>query len=336
MGYDDEKSAEIFRRVRERLAAAPGITASAAAWQSPIGSTSGHVIRRVDQADAAALRVIGHSIAGGYFDVLRLPVLAGVPLTTADDALAPAGSIGPIVINATLARQLFGDGPALGQTVVLDQRKARPRTIVGIAADARTRRLREAPPPMFYEPSGYRYRTGTVLIRTALPRESAMAAIRGAVGEVDAALPVGTISTIGEQVDVLIAEERVLARLGLVLAACAGLLAVAGLSAVVAFQVSERTREFGIRLALGGRSVAVMRTAIGRAMRATGVGLMAGAALALTAAQLLDTRLFGVDPVDGATWIAALALLSASAIAAAWLPARRATQVDPTVALRAD
>ena len=263
-------------------------------------------------------------------------MLAGRSFTPADDARPARASGDPVVINLALARQLFGDAPALGQTVVIDQRIKLPRVVVGVVGDARTRNLREPPAPMFYEPSGYRYRSATVLVRSTLPMNASAALIKAVVSEVDAALPAGNVTTIGEQRDVLISEERVLARLGLVLAAFAGLLAAAGLAAVVAFQVSERTREFGIRLALGGGPFAVIRSALARAMRASSIGLVVGTIPAILAARLLRDRLFGVESIDPLTWAAAIVLLAATTCVAAWLPARRATQVDPTIALRTD
>ena len=336
LGYDDKKSAEIFRQVHERLAVAPGIAAAAVAWQGPLGVASGQRIRRVDQAADADQRIIAHAVAGGYFDVLRLPILAGRPFTPAEDAQATPTPGAPVVVNAALARALFGEANALGQTVIVTARRPVPRTVVGIVGNARTREIRDAPGPMLYEPSGYAYRIGTVLMRTALPPSAAAALARQIVAEVDPAVPPGVVATIGEQVDVLISEERVLARLGLVLAVCAALLAAAGLAAVVAFHVGERTREFGIRLALGGRPMTVIRTALGRTMRATGVGLVIGMAPALIASRLLEERLFGIDPADAVTWIAAIVLLTSSAIAAAWLPARRAARINPTIALKSE
>ena len=174
------------------------------------------------------------------------------------------------------------------------------------------------------------------MIRTALSSAEAVALARRVVQDVDPALPVGSVATIRDQVDTLISEERVLARLGLVLAGLAGLLAGAGLSAVVGFQVRERTREFGIRLALGATPRAVIKHAVARAVRASAIGLAVGAVLAWLGLRLIAARLYGVGWIDPVTAVAAVLILALLTMVAAWFPARRATRVDPTLALRAE
>ena len=333
--YEDAKSAEIFRRTHEQLTLTPGIAAAAVAWQSPLGAGSGRRVRLPDQPAEAELQISGHDIAGDYFGVLGIPLLAGRTFTPADDLAPTPASARPVIVNASLARLLFGDASPLGRSIVISPRTA-TRQIVGVVGDVHTRDLRKPPVPAIYQPSAFQYRLGTVMLRTTLPTGEAVALAREVVQGVDPALPLGSISTIRDQVNTLISEERVLARLGLVLAALAGLLAGAGLSAVVAFQVRERTREFGIRLALGATPVAVIKDAVARAVRASAIGLAGGAVLALLGSRLIAARLYGVGWIDPVTAGAAVLVLAVLTLVAAWVPARRATTIDPTIALRTD
>ena len=335
LDYDDARRAEVFRRTHERLLVTPGVTAVAIAWQGPLGSMSIQRVRLPEQPAETALEIVGHDIVGDYFNVLGIPLAAGRTFTMAETLAATPGSARPVIINQSLSRMLFGDVSPLGRTIVVSPRTAL-REIVGVAGDVHTRNLRAAPRPAIYQPTAYQYTTGTVLVSTTLSTSEAIAVARRVVQEVDPALPIGAVGTIRDQVNTLISEERVLARLGLVLAALAGLLAGAGLAAVVGFHVRERTREFGIRLALGATPVAVIKDAVARAVRASAVGLAGGAVLALLGSRLIAARLYGVDWIDPVTAGAAVLVLAALTLVAAWVPARRATTIDPTIALRTD
>ena len=335
LGYDVAKSSDLFRQIHDRVRMVPGIAVAAVAWQSPFGATSRQRVRLPDQDATAEQPLIAHSIAGDYFEVLGVRVLAGRTFTPTDDAPTPPAASAPIVVNEALARSLFGETGVVGRTLVT-QRKPALREIVGVVADVRNRELRAGPVPMFYEPSKYQHRIGTLLIRSSLPESQVVEIVRRVVRDVDPALPVGAVNTIRAQVDTLISEERVLARLGLVLAVCAGLLAAGGLSAVVGFQVGERTREFGIRMSLGATPLAVIGNAVGRTARASAVGLASGVALAFGASRLIASRLYGVTWIDPITIVAGLVLLTGVAVLAAWLPARRAARINPTIALRSE
>jgi hypothetical protein len=274
-------------------------------------------------------------VRGQYFETMGIALRRGRLFANTDAAGAPAVAI---VDEALAWRWWQREEAAIGQQVrVGSGADAEVRTVVGVVATVSHNGPGDEPLPALYAPQAQVYQRGMyTVLETTAPPAAIFAAAREALAAVDPAVPLYFAETSERRYDDVVALPRFLTGLVSAFSTIALLLAGVGIFGVTAYAVGQRTREFGIRLALGGRSVAVIRTAIGRAMRATGAGLMAGAALALIAARLLDTRLFGVDPVDGATWIAAFALLSASAIAAAWLPARRAAQVDPTIALRAD
>jgi ABC-type antimicrobial peptide transport system permease subunit len=206
--------------------------------------------------------------------------------------------------------------------------------IVGLAGDVRHRELREGFVPMIYHPAEGRLRTGVLLIRSSLPQAEVMAIARDIVHEIDPVLPISEVSTLREDVAQAMGQERMLARIGFVVAGLAGLLAVAGLYAVIASFVQERVREFAIHMALGASGPNVAGRIIRRVLGVVALGLVVGFGLVALTSRLLASRLYGVGPLDPATIGAAALLLTTAGLLAAWLPARRATRIDPMVSLR--
>jgi ABC-type antimicrobial peptide transport system permease subunit len=207
---------------------------------------------------------------------------------------------------------------------------------VGVAGDTRFGAdLREPGRPALYEPGA----TGTsavFFVRSGLPPGEAAAVARAALREIDPTLPLADVGPLTASVDGLIPEERVLALLVGGIALVALLLGLSGVHAVIAHTVAERTREFGIRLALGAPRAAVSGGVLRGVAVLAIVGLLGGLALFGGASQWLESRVYGVSALDPATLASVSVLLVAAAIAGAWLPARRATRVDPAVALRAE
>ena len=189
---------------------------------------------------------------------------------------------------------------------------------------------------MAYEPAAGQIRLATMLLRTQLPMGAAVEVAKRVVREIDPALPMTEIGTLNGRVLELTSEEAVLAKLGSVIAVLAVLLALVGLYGAITFFVGERTREIGVRMALGASPRRIIRQILHRVGATLVAGVALGAVLVVPTSRLLEAHLYGVGPLDPVTIGAAIALLTASALVAAWLPARRAARVDPTIALRAE
>jgi predicted lysophospholipase L1 biosynthesis ABC-type transport system permease subunit len=190
--------------------------------------------------------------------------------------------------------------------------------IMGVVADARHRDLREGFVPMIYHPAAGHLRVATLLVRTSSPPSQTMSLARDIVHQIEPSLPVGEAGRLRDDIDTNLAEERLLARLGSVIALIAGLLAVSGLYAVIAFFVNERVRELAIRMALGASGVRVVGLVLRRVVAILLVGFAAGLGLVLASSRVLASRLFGVAPLDPPTLAAAVVLLGGAALLAAW------------------
>jgi predicted lysophospholipase L1 biosynthesis ABC-type transport system permease subunit len=233
---------------------------------------------------------------------------------------------------------MFGSAAAaVGQSLAVPGRHGdQTWRVIGVTSDIAGPDVREGPQPSAFAPLGRDTRIGTIVLRAPIRRAEITAAVRQAARHADPTLPVDDVTSIADRVDEQLAQERLMAELGGVIAAIAAALALAGVYAVMAFVVSERTREFGIRRALGASSGAVAVGVLRRVVATGAVGVAIGAGIAVAAGRLLRGWLYGVSPSDPLTMIAAAVVLMTVAIVAAAIPARRATRVDPVVALRAE
>jgi len=329
-GRDDAQA--FFDDVTRRLRASPGIDAVGFAAGRHLGASYRTQARMSQEApsEPVSLRLV----SADYLRTMGIPLRAGRDFT-AVEAEQPWES-SPVVVDEKLAERTFGGMSAVGRVLQVQRRgefSAHP--IVGIAGSTVALGLRRGHEPSVYAPAGP-LTAATFQVRSSLGHADAMAVIRRVVREVEPRLAVDAIQTTAAEIDRLTAEEQVLARLGSVLAILALGLAIAGLYAAVACTVQERTRELGIRMALGASRVAIGRDVLRRAAAMAAVGLVGGLALYVWASQFIASQLFGLSALDPAVVTAACGLLVATALAAAWLPARRATRVDPTIALRAE
>jgi ABC-type antimicrobial peptide transport system permease subunit len=240
------------------------------------------------------------------------------------------------VLNETMAGIFFPKGDAVGQQLLYPNMRDAV-TIVGVVRDAKYRSLREQPLAVAYFPY-LQARTGrgqmTLVVRTTGLPETAAAALRREIQAIAPEMPSATFTTLAGLVDVSILEERWIATLSSLFGALALVLAAVGLYGVMSYTAARRTREIGIRMALGAEGAAIRRALIGEALRVGAIGLAAGLPLALVAGRLVESFLYGLAPADPVTLAGAGALMLAIAALAAWLPARRASRVDPMEALR--
>jgi len=276
---------------------------------------------------------VANRITPGYFSTFDIPMLRGRGITIQDSATAPHVA----VINETMARDYF-NADALGRTFSFGVKGPEvPVTVVGIVKDNRQRNLRQAVPPMAYIPLAQAEeppRELTAALRASQDPRALEAMARDTVGAASPDLVMSYVRTMKQQVDASLTRERMLATMAAAFVAVALFLAAIGLYGVMSYGVTRRVREIGIRMALG----APRRTVLWQVWRTTLLLSAAGIAIGLVAAfpatRMVSSFLFGVTDRDPLTFTAAGAVLLAASLLAGYLPARRATRVDPLVALR--
>jgi putative ABC transport system permease protein len=341
-----------FDQVLSELAALPGVEAAGGITGVPLTGEvpSGKFWMgdgSAERPDATRQFDVGISIiTPGYFEAMRIPVSRGRSFTAADRfseaaLTAPAEQRadkprGAVIVSESMARRYWPGGHAVGQSIVLaDHWAASSSIIVGVAADVRSAGVDQPATPTVYVPmgevSGFRL---SVALRGREAVESLASLLRARLHAFDAQMLVSNVRTLDDVVSGAVSRPR----FNLVLLAGFALLALAlaavGISGVIAYLVTRRTREIGIRMALGARRGDVLKLVLGEGLRPVVGGVVVGAAVAVAAARLMRTLVFGIAPIDPASFALAGASLVVVALAAAWIPARRAAAVDPLVALR--
>jgi predicted permease len=282
---------------------------------------------------------VGHAlycVAGSsYFRTLGIPLIRGRIFSDQDDFNSPNVA----VISQSLARQQWPTQEPIGQTINFGNMDGnlKPLTVVGIVADVRAQGLDRPPSPIIYV--DYRQRgmaansSPTIVMRSAAPTAEIVSAARGIFHDVAPDVPV-KFSTFAEEMGGWLANRRFLLLLVGLFAAVALLLATVGIYGVVAFSVTRRTQEIGIRMSLGAPRATILRLVLGEGARMAALGVPIGIAASLAITRLISTLLFGISATDPLTFVGVALLLSAVALLASYIPARRATRVDPLVALR--
>ena len=337
--YAEDAAAVAFQaRVLERVRAIPEVEAAGFTGQIPLGgngdSMGFHIEGRMHANAAEDPSVERYSVTPDYFRAMAIPLVRGRLLTEADDA----GSVPVLVVSETAARSLWGGADPLGARVRIGGTAGPWRTVVGVAGDVRHTDVASAPTPQMYLPQA-QVTDGalTLAVRTRTSNPQLLAEpVRAAIRAVDRGVPVDSVATMASLVDRSAAPRRFVMQLLAAFAAAALLLAAIGLYGVVSHAVSQRTREIGIRVALGATRRDVMRLVLSSGAGAVAAGLAAGAGAALVLMRLMRSVLYEVSPGDPVAIAGAAAVLAAVALAAHWLPARRASRVDPVVALKSE
>jgi putative ABC transport system permease protein len=332
---ENEKVTAFFERAAERLRATPGVVSAGVVSQLPLGGSNTSTVFLVEgrepagpgQGISADYRVVSED----YFRVLNIPVVEGRAFTDADRADRP----GAVLVSESGARHWFGGESPVGRRIRDDAPDSPWFTVVGVVGDVRHWGLSEEPRPTLY----YSYRQNpersmVLAIRTASDPEVMTRAARQAVLDVDRDQPVHELKTLAGAANETIILQRWTSTLLGLFSSVAMLLAAVGIYGVQAYNVTQRTHEIGIRVALGAQARDILRLVVrqglGLCLAGVGVGLLA--ALGLT--RLLTGLLYGVNASDPATFAAAALLVSVVTLLASYVPARRATKVDPMVALR--
>jgi macrolide transport system ATP-binding/permease protein len=336
-GYTGERYRDFQRRTLEVVQALPGVESAAFGSRLPLGfggnnSTSltidGYTPRENEEI------VINYSTVGSrYFETMGIPIRAGREYNDKDTATSPR----TIVINESMARRYWPDGNALGKIVRFGPNA---NEVIGIVADSKYSSINERPLAQLFIPMARsEVSTLRLFVRTNGEPAPLVAEVRNAIRTLDPSLPIFDARTLNEHMQVAVFAQRMAANLLGAMGVLALLLAAIGLYGVMAYAVSQRTQEMGIRLALGASPSSLLNMIIGQGMKLTMVGLVIGLSLALAAFGSIGavrTLLPGISPLDPITFIAVPVLLAMIAFLATWIPARRAGKVEPLVALRVD
>jgi predicted permease len=262
---------------------------------------------------------------------MQIPLVAGRGFTGADSENAPQVA----VINEAAARRYFPNERPIGRRFGPSVETSGRFEIVGIVRDAKYNSVRDAPPPTLYMPYLQRCCPAvTFEVRTATDPAAFISAVRGAVREIDPNLPLINVTTQAEQVEARLAQERLFAQAYALFGALALLVASIGLFGLMSYNVARRTNEIGIRMALGAERRHVVRLVMKESMTLVAMGVVIGLIAALAAGRLVAAILFGLAPTDPATIAVAVSVMIGVSAIAGYLPARRASHVDPMVALR--
>ena len=320
----------LFRNFISKVAALPGVSAVGAVSYLPLSNSESLGYIWVDGfANSKDQMAEGRSVTPQYFAAMSIPLIAGRYFTEDDDSKAER----PIIINQRFAQLYFAHRNPLGGRI--RQEDNQWSTIVGVVADVRHSSLEETPQPQMYGPS-YDLNGAYIAVRSLLPRSTVASELRSTLKSLDPGLPFGDVRTMGDLISEATARRRFQTSLLTVFAAIALLLALVGLYGLMAYSVSRRTRELGIRMALGAQRPDVMLLVIKRAALLLGLGVASGLACSWIATRAIKALLFGVGEHDPATILLVCILLAVCGLAAALIPARRAASIDPMQALRTE
>jgi putative ABC transport system permease protein len=338
--YPDSRSRSAFyATVLEHLQTLPGVESAGMVMSLPLTGSSMNRGFRVEGRPSPKsdenVTMDFQIVSPGYFSTLEIPVKQGRGLTDTDTGTSER----VIVINSAMARQYWPNEDPVGKRLAIGEsaKDTSWRTIVGVVADNRHASLSEMPVPTAF--ISYRQdleswpRMGFV-IKAKTDAASLTSAVRKELAAIDRSQPVYAVEPMEKLLQTSVAQRRFVMLLLGSLSAIALALAMVGVYGVISFSVSERTQEIGIRMALGARAADVLRMVLGQAMRVTLVGIVIGLGAAFALTRLLSSLLFEVSPTDLRTFSIVAALLGAVALFACYIPARRATKVDPLVALR--
>ncbi|MDX1384720.1 MAG: FtsX-like permease family protein, partial [Thermoanaerobaculia bacterium] len=335
-GYDPPRSAVFARGLLERVRALPGVEGAGLAATVPLGTSFDTWMMRIEGVEVApespGTAIAVNWASDGYFETMGIPLLRGRAFDERDGRSTAATAI----VNETFARRYWPDRSPVGRTLSTG-RPDEPAIfeVVGVVADLTYVSLGDAPRPYVYLPHATSPVGGSVLhVRTADDPYAVLPAVRRAVAELDPGLPLYDVTSIENVVHQSLWQERLLASMLGLFAGLALALGATGVYGVVAYAVSQRTREVGIRMALGADANRVRLLFLGHSAALLAAGLVVGLAAAVGLGHAVRGMLYDVGPTDPAVLLGTCLVLGLAALAAAGLPARRATRVDPVAVLR--
>src|SRR5262245_58768803 len=340
IGYQGKQIAALHQRLLERFKTIPGVRSASLGGGlfgeggSMLNQGALHIHGRPASPPGqggARTNEFVNGVGAEYFETAGMTILRGRSFTAPDIDRESGQKVR--IVNETFARYYFGEADPIGQRFGPTAEKSGEFEIVGVVKDARTGSLRKPPRPGIYSPTFGQGGT-TFQLRTAAEPTRIIAAVRQAAREIDSNLPLFNLKTLAALVDESLAQERLISTLSSFFGLLSLLLAAIGLYGILAYSVSRRTREIGIRIALGAHPGAVLRMVLRQGLILTLLGGGIGLAASLGATRLLASQLFDVTPTDPVTFVVAPILLLTVALLAGLVPARRATNVDPLIAIR--
>jgi putative ABC transport system permease protein len=329
-----EFQAQFYRQLLEHIRAMPEVQSTGITSYLPLSGAirfvfvcpEGRICEGIGRDPTSAVR----QVSAGYFETIRTPLLSGRTIEEKDIA----GGSPVVVINETAAKHFFGGLNPLGKHLA-NSRDMVQREIVGVVADVKFSALSAANTEEMYLPMAQvPWPNTTLLVRSGASVQSLVVAVRTKIAELDPNLPVTGISSMEEVVGASVAQPKLTMQFVGIFAGFALLLAAIGIYGVMAYTVTARKQEMGIRVALGAQPADILRLVVGQGMRMTLLGVALGVAVSLALTRLLASLLFGVRATDPLVFSAAALLLVGVAFLACYLPARRATRVDPIIVLR--
>jgi predicted permease len=333
--HSDDEKARFYQILLDRLRVVPGVE-SATLMDNRLGSGwSNNGVFAIDGVEPTGnfseIGMRANDVGPDYLHTLGIPILQGRDILDSDSRAAPK----VVVVNETFVKRFFPKGDSLGHTAggVKPEKRF---TIIGVAADSKYTGVDEKPLPMLYFPFWQRSSVSDmqVELRTSGDPEALIPSVRAVLHDLDPNLPMQKPMTQRAQFDESFAQPRLFARLSMFFGLIAALLVATGLYGTLAYRVSRRTSEIGVRMALGAQRSQVLWMVLRESLLISVAGVVAGVPLAIAGARLMRSMLFGIMPGDSLSFVAALLGVTLVALIASTMPARRAASVDPIVALR--
>jgi predicted permease len=337
IGYDQTRTTTFYKELEDRVRALPGVQSATLAYSVPMGSYSDYSAVRIEGRPTAAGQqppvVMFNVVAPTYFETMKTPLLKGRSFTDADNQSSPHVAI----VNQTMAERFWRNQNPIGKRFSTDENKDDFWQVVGIAQNGKYGFLAEDPRPFFYVPLAQKFVSLRALqIRTSIAPEALMLPVQQVIKSLNPGLPVFSLRTMTESLGG--ANGFMIFRVGALLASCIGgmglALAMVGVYGVVAFAASQRTREIGIRMALGANRNQVLKLVLRQGLWVVLAGAVFGLLATFGISQAISNLLVGVSATDPLTFVGATVFLVAIALCACYIPARRTTKLDPMVALR--
>ncbi|MCI0485936.1 MAG: ABC transporter permease [Blastocatellia bacterium] len=335
LGYTRDQGQQFYRQTVERVEALPEVEAASLANELPLGdssSSTGPVIAEGRSlSPGEGLSALVNTVSPKYFETMRIPLLQGRDFTELDQRETQPVAI----INESLARRLWPGENPVGKRFGIGRDSRADTEVIGVARDGKYRSLRESPRPFIYYPLTQSHNSQmTLLVRTAGEGRSIVSLIRQEVKAIDEKMPLYGVKTMQEHLSYALWGQKMGASLALGFGVLAMLIASVGIYSVISYSASRRTREIGIRIALGAEAGDVVRMIAAQGLKLALVGVALGLPLALAVSQILKSLLFGVSGVDLFVLGGVSLLLASAGLLAGYFPARRAARVDPGRALR--
>ncbi|MGH9753594.1 MAG: ABC transporter permease, partial [Blastocatellia bacterium] len=334
-GYAEAKGRQFYEQLKEGVAALPGVESASLASVMPLGwGSPEHAIFIAGQEPPAPdrpLRADYNVVTPDWFRTMGIPLVAGRDFTAQNKADAP----GVAIVNEAMARRFWPERNPVGQRFEVGEKQRRIVEIIGVARNSKHRTLDEETRPVMYIPLSQQYEAQMILnLRSAVEPLGQVAAVRRVAQHLDPNLPLFEIKTMAQRVNESFWPTRTMSKIVVIFGAIALLLAVVGLYGVLSYTVAQRTREIGLRLALGAQAGDALRLIIRQGLRLALGGVALGLIVAFALTRVLTGFLHDVSATDPLTFVVTPLLLIAVALLACYLPARRATKVDPLVAIR--